>query len=69
MSRHIVAPDWIVRDYAFPADVQITECDDLGELPAEVIASAEFVVLPYEGSTISIEESIARMTNVKVIQT
>lgn len=69
MTRHIVAPDWIVKGYAFPADVQVTECDDLGELPAEVIASAEFVVLPYEGSTISIEEAIARMTNVKVIQT
>ena len=69
MSRHIIAPDWIARDYAFPADVQVTECDDLGELSADVISSAEFVVLPYEGSTISIEESIARMTNVKVIQT
>ena len=69
MSRHIIAPDWIVRGYAFPADVQVTECDDLGELSADVIAGAEFVVLPYEGSTISIEETIARMTNVKVIQT
>jgi phosphoglycerate dehydrogenase-like enzyme len=69
MSRHIIAPDWIVRGYAFPADVQVTECDDLGELSADVIAGAEFVVLPYEGSTISIEEAIARMTNVKVIQT
>lgn len=69
MTRHIIAPDWIARDYAFPADVQVTECDDLGELSADVISSAEFVVLPYEGSTISIEESIARMTNVKVIQT
>jgi phosphoglycerate dehydrogenase-like enzyme len=47
----------------------VTECDDLGELSADVIAGAEFVVLPYEGSTISIEETIARMTNVKVIQT
>ena len=69
MTRHIIAPDWIATGYAFPADVQVTECDDLGELPADVIASAEFVVLPYEGSTISIEESLARMTNVKVIQT
>ena len=69
MSRHIVAPDWIVRDYAFPADVQVTECDDLGELSADVIGSAEFVVLPYEGSTISIQEAIARLANVKVIQT
>lgn len=69
MTRHIIAPDWIANDYAFPADVQVTECDDLGELDTEVIASVEFVVLPYEGSTISIEEAIARMTNVKVIQT
>ena len=38
-------------------------------MPAGVIAEADFVVLPYEGSTISIEEAIARMTNVKVIQT
>ena len=69
MTRHIVAPDWIVRDYAFPADVQITECDDLAELSDDVISNAEFVVLPYEGSSISIEEAIARMANVKVIQT
>ena len=69
MSRHIIAPDWIVRDYEFPADVQVIECDDLGDLAADVISSAEFVVLPYEGSSISIEESIARMVNVKVIQT
>lgn len=69
MSRHIIAPDWIVAGYEFPKDVQITECDDLGELPVSELASADFVVLPYEGSTISIEESIARMTNVKVIQT
>lgn len=69
MSRHIIAPDWVTRDYAFPVDVQVTECDDLGELPADVISSAEFVVLPYEGSSISIEEAISRMTNVKVIQT
>jgi phosphoglycerate dehydrogenase-like enzyme len=69
VTRHIVAPDWIVRDYAFPADVQITECDDLAELSDDVISNAEFVVLPYEGSSISIEEAIARMANVKVIQT
>jgi phosphoglycerate dehydrogenase-like enzyme len=69
VTRHIVAPDWIVRDYAFPADVQITECDDLAELSDDVISNAEFVVLPYEGSSISIEEAIARMASVKVIQT
>ena len=69
MSRHIIAPDWIVKGYDFPADVQITECDDLAELSDDVISNAEFVVLPYEGSSISIEEAITRMANVKVIQT
>jgi len=69
MSGHIIAPDWIVEGYEFPVGVQVTECDDLGELAADAISSAEFVVLPYDGSSISIKEAIARMTNVKVIQT
>jgi phosphoglycerate dehydrogenase-like enzyme len=69
MSRHIIAPDWIVNGYAFPVDVQVTECDDLADLAESQIASADFVVLPYEGSAISIEEAISRMTNVQVIQT
>lgn len=69
MSRHIIAPDWIVEGYQFPADVLVIESDDLGALNADVIAKAEFVVLPYEGSSISIAEAINRMSNVKVIQT
>jgi len=69
MSRQIIAPDWVVEGYDFPADVQVTESDDLGELPTDLLASADFVVLPYEGSSISIEEAISRMTNVEVIQT
>lgn len=69
MSRHIIAPDWILKGYEFPADVQVTECDDLAELPLEVIGEAHFVVLPYEGSSLTIQETIARMRSVKVIQT
>jgi len=69
MTRHIIAPDWIVKGYEFPSDVQIIESDDLGEVPHDVLASADFVVLPYEGSSLSIEEAISRMANVKVIQT
>ena len=69
VTRHIIAPDWIVDGYSFPGDVQVTECDDLADLAESEIASAEFVILPYEGSTISIEEAISRMTNAKVIQT
>lgn len=69
MSSHIIAPAWITQGYEFPADVQVTECDDLGELPLEVISSAEFVILPYEGSSISIPETMSRLKSVKVIQT
>jgi phosphoglycerate dehydrogenase-like enzyme len=69
MSHHVIAPDWIVSDYEFPADVQVTQCDDLGELEKAVMATADFVVLPYEGSTISISEAISRLPNVKVLQT
>ena len=69
MTRHIIAPDWIAKGYEFPTDVQVTECDDLGELSLDVIADADFVILPYEGSSISIETAISRMNNVQVIQT
>ncbi len=69
MSRHIIAPDWTVKGYEFPADVQVTECDDLAELSREIIGQADFVVLPYEGSSLTIQEAIARMRSVKVIQT
>jgi len=68
MTRHIIAPDWIAKGYEFPADVKVTECDDLGKLAPEVIADADFVILPYEGSSISIDEAISRMSNVQVIQ-
>ena len=69
MSSHIIAPAWITEGYEFPADVQVTECDDLGALPLDVISSAEFVILPYEGSSISIPEAMSRLKSVKVIQT
>ena len=69
MSRHIIAPDWTVKGYEFPVDVEVTECDDLAELSLEVIGDADFVVLPYEGSSLTIQEAIARMRSVKVIQT
>jgi len=69
MSSHIIAPAWITQDYEFPADVQVTECDDLGALPLEVISTADFVILPYEGSSISIPETMSRLKSVKVIQT
>ena len=69
MSSHIIAPPWLTQGYEFPADVQVTECDDLGALPLEVISSAEFVILPYEGSSISIPETMSRLKSVKVIQT
>lgn len=69
MSSHIIAPAWITQGYEFPADVRVTECDDLGALPLEVISSADFVILPYEGSSISIPETMSRLKSVKVVQT
>ncbi|MEI6109434.1 MAG: 2-hydroxyacid dehydrogenase [Actinomycetes bacterium] len=69
MAKHIIAPDWITSGYKFPADIKVTDCDDLALLPLDVLADANFVVLPYEGSTISIAEAINRMKNVEVIQT
>lgn len=69
MSSHIIAPAWITQGYEFPADVQVTECDDLGELPLEVISAAEFVIFPYEDFSISLPETMSRLKSVKVIQT
>lgn len=69
MSSHIIAPAWITRGYEFPVDVQVTECDDLGALPLDVISSADFVILPYEGFSISISETMSRLKSVKVVQT
>lgn len=69
MSSHIIAPAWLTQGYEFPANVQVTECDDLGALPLEVISSAEFVILPYEDFSISIPETMSRLKSVKVIQT
>lgn len=67
--RHIVTPEWVAEDYVFPADVQVTFSEDLGELAPEVLASADYVVLPYLGSSIDDDVAISRMTNVQVVQT
>ncbi len=69
MNRHLIAPAWVVEGFDFPADVTITHCDNLSELSDDVIASADFVILPYLGDPQSIKNSIPRMKNVKVIQT
>lgn len=69
MTKRIIAPDWIVEGYEFPAEIQVTQSDDLADVPLDVIADANFVVLPYEGSSISDQEAISRMANVEVIQT
>ena len=69
MSSHIIAPAWLVQGYEFPPEVKVTTCDDLGELPLDVISTADFAILPYEGSSISIPETMSRLKSVKVIQT
>lgn len=67
--RHIVTSEWVAEGYVFPTDVKVTFTDDLAEVSAADMASADFVVLPYLGSSIDDAEAISRMTNVKVIQT
>ena len=69
MTRHLVAPQWITDGYEFPDDVVVTNSDDLAEVELDVLATADLVVLPYMGSSISDEEAIARMANVKIIHT
>jgi phosphoglycerate dehydrogenase-like enzyme len=69
MAKHIIAPDWIVAGYDFPAGTVVTQSDDLGDVSLDQIADANFVVMPYIGSSITDEEAISRMANVEVIQT
>jgi phosphoglycerate dehydrogenase-like enzyme len=67
--RHIIAPDWVVADYEFPVDVEITLSDDLADVAAPTLATADLVILPYLGSGISIAEVLAGCKNDVVIQT
>lgn len=67
--RHIVTPEWVAAGYEFPADVKVTYADDLADITADALGTADFVVLPYSDSSISDEVAISRMKNVKVIQT
>lgn len=69
MTRHIVAPAWITDGYEFPSDVKLTNGDDLADVDPVDLADADFVVLPYMGSSISDEEAFSRMTSVKIIHT
>jgi phosphoglycerate dehydrogenase-like enzyme len=69
MTRHIIAPEWVVAGFQFPSDVEVTFCDNLVELSDDVIATGEYIVLPYLGDPESIKAAIPRMKNVKIIQT
>lgn len=69
MTRHIIAPEWVVEGFSFPDDVAVTFCDNLSELSDEVIETGDYIVLPYLGDPQSIKTAILRMKNVKVIQT
>ena len=67
--RNIVIPESIAAGYEFPSDTHVTYCDDLGDAPLDVMADAHFIVLPYLGSSIEMDEIIRRAPNVQVIQT
>jgi phosphoglycerate dehydrogenase-like enzyme len=67
--RHIVTSGWVAEGYSFPEDVKVTYTDDLSDVSRDDLASAQFVVLPYLGSSIDDDEAISRMRDVEVIQT
>ena len=67
--RHIVTPAWVAEGYEFPADVMVTLADDLANLKDVELGSADFVVLPYDGSSIDDATLISKMKQVSVIQT
>ena len=69
MAHHIVSPIWVTEGYSFPPGTTVSPGDDLADVDRDVLAAADFVVLPYDGSSINLETAIARMPNVKVIQT
>jgi phosphoglycerate dehydrogenase-like enzyme len=68
MTRRIIAPEWVIQGFEFPTDVEVTFNDDLPQLPDEVIASAQFIVIPYMQGPKAIQQSLPRMKNVEVIQ-
>lgn len=47
MSRKIIAPEWVVKDYPFPSDIEITFSEDAMTLPHEVLNASDFTILPY----------------------
>lgn len=67
--RNIVIPESIAEGYEFPSDTRVTFCDDLADAPLDVMNDAHFIVLPYLGSAIEMDEVIRRAPNVQVIQT
>lgn len=68
MSRHLIAPDWVISGYEFPADLKVTECDDLTILSDEALNSADFIVIPYLQDTDQIEATLKRLTIPCVLQ-
>lgn len=67
--RHIIAPDWVVSGYSFPADVEVLHSDDLAEVSAADLGQADLLVLPYLGSGISIQAVISQLKSGVVVQT
>ncbi|MEI6405291.1 MAG: 2-hydroxyacid dehydrogenase [Actinomycetes bacterium] len=67
--RTIVTPDWVAEGYTFPSDIRVIIGNDLADVARDELATADYVVLPYLGSSIPLSDAISRMTNVQVIQT
>lgn len=68
MTRHLIAPEWVISGYEFPENVRVTFCDDLRVLSDEEIGTGDFIVIPYLQERADIQAAIPKMRNVKVIQ-
>lgn len=63
-----MSPTWVSQGYPLPAGYRFEAGDDLADVDPDVLAAAHFVVMPYNGSSITIAEAIGRMRDVRVIQ-
>lgn len=68
MSRHLIAPEWVISGYSFPVGVKVTHCDDLTLLADSDLNSADFIVIPYLQDSDEIEATLKRLTNPCILQ-
>jgi len=68
VTRQLIAPGWVTEGYPFPADISISDCDDLTQLSDEALNSADFIVIPYLQDSDEIEATLKRLKNSCILQ-